>query len=65
MAGFDPMASGIGVEMEMGFLRLVIPGLGSGITPDTRVRGDPRIKSGDDDKQAVPSGQEFLRPPQS
>jgi hypothetical protein len=39
--------------METGFTVLVIPGLDPGIAPTGGVRGDPRIKSGDDDDGVV------------
>jgi hypothetical protein len=39
--------------METGFLVLVIPGPDSGIAPTARVRGDPGIRSGDDDEVVV------------
>ena len=35
--------------METGFFVLVIPGLDPGIAPAAGDRGDPRIKSGDDE----------------
>jgi hypothetical protein len=41
------------VQVETGVLVLVISGRDPGIAPTDGVRGDPRIKSGDDEDGAV------------
>jgi hypothetical protein len=48
MAWLDPMSIRIRVKMETGFTLLVFPGLDPGIAPTGEIRGDPRIKSGND-----------------
>jgi hypothetical protein len=43
------------ILMQTEFLVSVIPGLDPGIAPAVGVRGDPRIKSGDDDEKVNPN----------
>jgi hypothetical protein len=47
------------VQLGIGFLVLVIPGPDPGMTPNDGVRGDPRIRSGDDDEGAVHPAESF------